>query len=169
MKGGQFMGLREEFVKNVQREVENNSMYVWGGQGELMENLSPKKLEQMETSKKNVQRILIHLSEVYDNTIGLKNVRVFDCSGLITYHLMKLGILKSDTTANGLYKWCKPTTKKELQKGDLVFKVTDGKAVHVAVYAGDNKLVESVGRDDGVKNTELTSKFNKYGKIPSFQ
>ena len=95
--------------------------------------------------------------------------RIFDCSGLVTYHLMKLGILKSDTTANGLYKWCKPITKKELKKGDLVFKVTDGKAVHVAVYIGDNKLVECVGRDEGCKNTELTTKFNKYGKIPLFE
>lgn len=163
------MSLKEEFIKSVQREVENNSMYVWGGQGELMENLSTKKLEQMETSKKNVQRILIHLSEVYDNETGLKNVRVFDCSGLVTYHLMKLGVLRSDTTANGLYKWCKPINKKELRPGDLVFKVTDGKAVHVAVYvSNDGTLVESVGRDEGVKNTTLSSKFNKYGRIPTF-
>lgn len=165
--GGDYMTLCDEFVKNVQSEVENNSMYVWGGQGELMETLSPKQLERMETSKKNVQRILIHLSEVYNSESGLKNVRVFDCSGLITYHLMKLGILRSDTTANGLYKWCKPITKKELRAGDLVFKVSEGKAVHVALFAGDH-LVEAVGRDEGVKNTELTTKFNKYGRIPAF-
>ena len=160
------MGLREEFVKNVQSEVENNSIYVWGGQGEKTEGLSIKTLESFENSNHtNVKRILKHIAEIYPDT---NKSRAFDCSGLVTYHLIKLGILKNDTTANGLYKWCKPITKKELKAGDLVFKVTEGKAVHVAVFVGDNKLVESVGRDDGVKNTELSSKFNKYGRIPQF-
>lgn len=160
------MRLREEFVKNVQSEVENNSIYVWGGQGEKTEGLSIKTLESFENSNHtNVKRILKHIAEIYPDT---NKSRAFDCSGLVTYHLIKLGILKNDTTANGLYKWCKPITKKELKAGDLVFKVTEGKAVHVAVFVGDNKLVESVGRDDGVKNTELSSKFNKYGRIPQF-
>ena len=161
------MSLRDDFVNNAQMEVDNNSMYVWGGQGQLMENLSVRQLEQMETSKDNVLRILNYMVKVYTANKTLKGSRAFDCSGLVTYHLMNLGLIKYDTTANGLYKWCKPITKKELKRGDLVFKVTDGKAVHVAIYKGDGKLIESVGRDEGVKNTELTSKFNKYGRIPS--
>lgn len=161
------MSLRDDFVNNAQMEVDNNSMYVWGGQGQLMENLSVRQLEQMETSKENVLRILNYMVKVYTANKTLKGSRAFDCSGLVTYHLMKLGLISSDTTANGLYKWCKGITKKELKRGDLVFKVTDGKAVHVAIYKGDGKLIESVGRDEGVKNTELTSKFNKYGRIPS--
>lgn len=161
------MSLCEEFVKNVQSEVENNSIYVWGGQGEKTESLSVKIIEVMENSNHtNVKRILKHIADIYPDT---NKSRAFDCSGLVTYHLIKLGVLRNDTTANGLYKWCKPITKKELKKGDLVFKVTDGKAVHVAVYVDDKKLVESVGRDEGVKNTELTTKFNKYGRIPSFE
>lgn len=158
------MSLRDIFVNNAQMEVDNNSIYVWGGQGERTEKLSISDLEKMETDWKNVARILKHLFEIYPDT---NKSRAFDCSGLVTYHLIKLGILRNDTTANGLYKWCKPITKKELERGDLVFKVTDGKAVHVAIYAGDGKLIESVGRDEGVKNTELSSKFNKYGRIPS--
>ena len=160
------MGLREEFVKNVQSEVKNNSIYVWGGQGEKTEGLSIKTLEIMEgNNHANVKRILKHIVDIYPDT---NNSRSFDCSGLVTYHLIKLGIIKSDMTANGLYKLCKPIPKKELQSGDLVFKVTDGKAVHVAIFIGDNKLVESVGRDYGVMNTELSSKFNRYGRIPLF-
>ncbi len=160
------MGLREEFVKNVQSEVENNSIYVWGGQGEKTESLSIKTLESFENSNHaNVKRILKHIADIYPDT---NKSRAFDCSGLVTYHLIKLGILKNDTTANGLYKWCKPIAKKELKAGDLVFKVTEGKAVHVAVYVGENKLVESVGRDEGVINTDLSTKFNKYGRIPRF-
>lgn len=160
------MGLREEFVKNVQSEVKNNSIYVWGGQGEKTESLSIKTLEIMEgNNHANVKRILKHIADIYPDT---NNSRSFDCSGLVTFHLMKLGVIKSDMTANGLYKLCNPVNKKDLQSGDLVFKVTEGKAVHVAVYVGDKTLVESVGRDEGVKNTELSSKFNKYGRIPQF-
>lgn len=159
------MSLRDDFVNNAQMEVDNNSIYVWGGQGEKTEEFTINKLECFENSNHtNVKRILKHIADIYPVT---NKSRAFDCSGLVTYHLMKLGLITYDTTANGLYKWCKPITKKELKRGDLVFKVTDGKAVHVAIYKGDGILIESVGRDEGVKNTELTSKFNKYGRIPS--
>lgn len=159
------MELRDIFVNNAQMEVDNNSIYIWDGQGGKTEGLSIKDIERMEKNNHaNVKRILKHISDIYPDT---NKSRAFDCSGLVTYHLIKLGILRNDTTANGLYKWCKPITKKKLIRGDLVFKVTNRKAVHVAIYAGDGKLIESVGRDEGVKNTELTSKFNKYGRIPS--
>ena len=161
------MGLREEFVKNCQAEVDNNSIYVWGGQGQKVNShTNIDFLESMETSKENVKRVLKHITSIYPNTASAK---MFDCSGLVTYHLIRLKCLQYDTTANGLYKWCTKIAKKELKAGDLVFKITDGKAVHVAVYKGDGMLIEAVGRDEGVKNTELTSKFNKYGRIPSFE
>lgn len=164
-KGAIHMDIREKFVANVQQEVNNHSIYVWSGQGQNLKTfLTISRLEQMETNSANVKRVLNHIFKIYDDINDV--TRIFDCSGLVTYHLIKLGVLKYDTTANGLFKWCKPITKKELIRGDLVFKVTDGKAVHVAVYIGDNKLVECVGRDEGVKNTDLTSKFNKYGRMP---
>ncbi len=160
------MGLREEFIKNAQSEVDNNSIYVWGGQGEKTEGLSIKTIECLENSNHtNVKRILKHIADIYPDT---NKSRAFDCSGLVTYHLIKLSILYSDTTANGLFKWCKPINKKDLLPGDLVFKVTDGKAVHVAIYKGDNTLIESVGRDEGVQNTKLSTKFNKFGRVPAF-
>ena len=161
------MGLCEDFVNACQKEVDNNSIYVWGGQGQKVNShTNIDFLETMETSKENVKRILKHICEIYPNT---SRAKMFDCSGLVTYHLIKLGVLKYDTTANGLYKQCRMITKKELKPGDLVFKVSDGKAVHVAVYKGDNILIEAVGRDEGVKNTELSSKFNKYGRLPIFE
>lgn len=160
------MGLREEFIKNVTEEVEHNSIYVWGGQGELLSQCTISKIESMETSKQNVERVLKHISDIYLK--GISKARLFDCSGLLTYHLIRLGLLYYDTTANGLYKKCVPITKKELMPGDFVFKVTEGKAVHVALFIGDNKLVECVGRDEGVQFTTLSTKFNKYGRFPKF-
>lgn len=160
------MGLREDFVNNAQKEVNNNSIYVWGGQGEKTEGLSIKTLERMEgNNHANVKRILKHIADIYPDT---NNSACFDCSGLVTFHLMKIGCLRSDMTANGLFKLCKPINKKDLIPGDLVFKVTDGKAVHVAIYKGDNTLIESVGRDEGVQNTKLSTKFNKFGRVPAF-
>lgn len=159
--------IRTEFVNAVKQEVKNNSIYVWGGQGEMLRQITISKLESMETSKENVNRILKHVADVYIKDIS--RARIFDCSGLVTYHLMKLGVLLYDTTANGLYKLCKPITKRELLPGDLVFTVKNEKASHVAVFVGgedNNELVEAVGRDVGVAYTKLSTKFNKYGRIP---
>lgn len=161
------MSSREEFIKNICAEVDHNSIYVWGGQGELLTQCTISKIESMEGGNKtNVNRILKHISDIYMK--GISKARLFDCSGLITYHLIKLGLLYYDTTADGLYKKCVPISKKELMPGDMVFKVTDGKAVHVALYIGENKLVECVGRDEGVQYTTLSTKFNKYGRYPRF-
>ena len=161
------MGTREEFVKACQKEVDHNSIYLWGGQGERTKRLSIADIENMETNKTNVERILKHLASIYPK--GIEESRAFDCSGLVTYHLMKLGVITSDMTANGIYKMCKAIKKAELEPGDFVFKVTDGKAVHIAVYKGDGVLIEAVGRDDGVQNTKLTTKFNKYGMLEKLQ
>lgn len=160
------MGLREEFINNVVREVENNSIYIWGGQGEKVEELTIKKIEKMEDSTENAKRVVKHIASIYPNT---NLSRAFDCSGLLTYHLMKLGIIGNDTTANGLLKRCKQIAKKDLRPGDFVFKMLKDKAVHVAMfYKEGGTLVECVGRDDGVKFTELTTKFTKFGRLPQF-
>lgn len=161
------MTKRAEFVENVKKEVDNNSVYVWGGQGELLEQTTFSKLESMESKNvTNVKRVLNHIADVYSK--GITRARLFDCSGLVTFHLMKIGYLKYDTTANGLMNMCEKIAKRELLPGDLVFTVKNGKASHVAVYADTNgdKLVEAVGRDVGVTYTTLSNKFNAYGRLP---
>ena len=163
------MTQKERFANECIKEVDNKSIYVWGGQGEKTSSLSIAILERMETDKNNVKRVLGYINTIYDKNTGIPaNSRAFDCSGLVTYTLMKMGLLTYDTTADGLYKRCKPITKKELQKGDLVFKVKNDRASHVGVYIGDGKLVEAYGRDKGVCISELTSSFNKFGVYPKF-
>ena len=162
------MSIKDDFISNVESEVLAKSIYAWGGQGELTKTTANiKTLESMETSKNNVKRILNHLAKIYPIP---DNSRMFDCSGLITFHLIKLKLLKYDTTADGLYKKCKSIKKNELLPGDLVFKVNaNNKAVHVAMYDGNNYIIEAYGRDEGVIKTQLTSKFNKYGRLPFFE
>ena len=164
------MMIVDEFLKALQSEVDNNSIYVWGGQGEMTRNLAITNLERMETSKTNVKRILKHVADIYDASKGLENSRAFDCSGLLTYHLLRMRLITSDTTADGLLKKCTKINKKDLRPGDFVFKVNnEGRAVHVACYKGDGVLIEAVGRDEGVKNTKLTTKFNRYGRLKAFE
>lgn len=162
------MTKRTEFVNAVKQEVENNSIYVWGGQGELVEQATLSKIESMEgQNATNINRVLKHISDIYLK--GVKRARMFDCSGLVTYHLIKLGVLMYDMTANGLFNHCNAIAKKELLPGDLVFTVKNGKASHVAVFVGgenNDELVEAVGRDVGVAITKLSTKFNKYGRLP---
>ena len=160
---------KERFAEEVKKEVNNKSIYVWGGQGEKTATASISMLERMETGKNNVKRVLEYINTIYDKNDGIPaNSRMFDCSGLVTYTLMKLGLLTYDTTADGLYKRCKPISKRELEKGDLCFKVTNDKASHVGVYIGDNTIVEAYGRDKGVIISELSSTFNKFGVYPKF-
>ena len=78
-----------------------------------------------------------------------------------------MGLLKYDTTADGLYKKCTKKYLANIKKGDFVFKVnSDGKATHIGYVVNDNKaIVEAYGRDKGVILATLGkgSDFNKAG------
>lgn len=97
---------------------------------------------------------------------------VTDCSGLIKWYLLKKGIVNCDTNANGMYKdWCKfagtTTTMPPVlsQPGrEVVFRLNDGKAVHIGVHAGHNKIIEAKGCHEGVVVTEyIPSAWHAWG------
>ena len=156
-----------EFVKYLNKQVDNNSIYVWGGQGEELVNLPLAKLAKMETSKENFNRVVGLVNSLVQRNISISKARCFDCSGLGTYKLLEMGLLKSDTTADGLYRKCEKKDIKNIQKGDFVFKVNkDGKATHIGyVVDNDKNIVEAYGRDLGVIKRKLHqgSAFNKAG------
>jgi cell wall-associated NlpC family hydrolase len=82
----------------------------------------------------------------------MSRAKCFDCSGLIVYYLIKMGLLKYDTTADGIWKKCKEKKLSKVKKGDFVFKVnSSGTATHIGCVVDDNKsVVEAYGRDKGV-------------------
>lgn len=121
----------------------NRAIYVWGGQGETI--TSTAQIYRMETSNVNALRAI---------ALWIKRGRsavCFDCSGLLVKMLLAMGLIKYDTTAEGLLHTCEIITKSQLKRGDWVFRVRDGKAYHIGVVVDTAlNVVESMGRDDGV-------------------
>ena len=121
----------------------NHAIYVWGGQGETI--TSTAQIYRMETSKINALRAIALWVKRGRNAV------CFDCSGLLVSWLLSAGLIKYDTTANGLLSRCWRINREQLRRGDWVFRVKDGKAYHVGVVVDSQlNVVESKGRDDGV-------------------
>ena len=139
-------------ILQAKKQVEYHSIYLWGAQGEKVRNLSVKKIIKMETSAGNAKRVLNFIGSIV--AVITNSTRAFDCSGFICWLLCKYGILPKgyDNTADGLMNKFKVVLPAERKPGDLVFKCyhDSGKAYHVGLYIGDNKVVEAKGRDQGV-------------------
>ena len=146
------------------KQVEALSLYCWSGQGERLYDTSLGKLYEMETSKRNVRRIVDLVCKRLDNNFDLSNALLFDCSGLICKAMEFAGIVKKgyDNTSNGIYKNCKIKDINKVKKGDFVFKINiEGRAIHIGLYNGNN-VIEAKGRDYGVCIGKLSS-FDKAG------
>lgn len=161
------MSKRDKFVKLAFDEVNNNSLYLWGGQGEEVEKTTPETIEKMETSANNAARVLKCLANKINNNCNMKKAHYFDCSGLVTWLLMKLKVIENDYTAQGLYNnVCVPILEKDLKPGDLCFCSSGSKINHVGIYAGNRVVIEAAGRDMGVvQRTMSKNNWRLFGRV----
>lgn len=103
-----------------------------------------------------------YLGTPYEFGAKYGQTRTFDCSSFVKYVYAKHGInlprVSRDQAKKGTY-----VSLKNLKKGDLVFFKSAGSSskriTHVAIYAGNNKLLHTYGKG-GVKYTE----FSQYWK-----
>ncbi|MFW6450253.1 MAG: C40 family peptidase, partial [Nanoarchaeota archaeon] len=103
----------------------------------------------------------------------------FDCSGFVWWTLRHMSIDVDRKTAHGFYHWAQETgevvcdsnknndcwssleeIKEHAEPGDLFFidpclDNTERDVCHIAIYAGDGKIVDSSGPSDGVAVREL--------------
>lgn len=145
------MSTVSKVIAQAKKQVDYHSIYLWGAQGEKVRNLSIKKIIKMETGAVNAKRVIDFIGSIVEYITG--STRAFDCSGFICWLFCKYGILPKgyDNTANGLMKKFSVVNIAERKAGDLVFKCYDnGNAYHVGLYAGNNKVIEAKGRDQGV-------------------
>ena len=169
------MGVLQEFLNYLEEQRNSGSIYVWGAQGQGGETISENWIRRMETSRNNADRAIALWKR--RKAEGKDALRAFDCSGLIVYFFQNLkGVLKSDTTANGLKGMCGQVSQAQLLPGDFVFRVytsgtNKGKAYHVGVVVDAEKnIIEAKGRDDGVVKRPLNAEagyWNAYGR-PGF-
>jgi hypothetical protein len=96
----------------------------------------------------------------------------FDCSGLVDYALAKAGVhVPGRLTAQGFHTWTDPVSKKQLQRGDLVFfnygRLGAGQADHVGIYLGNGKMIAASSSADKVQVQSVDwSAFIGGGQIP---
>lgn len=160
------MATLEKFLSYLEEQVRNHSIYVWGAQGQKGQEITEDWIRKRETSALNAARAITFWKKQVKAGYGDK-LRAFDCSGLGMYFFLQNGLLKKDTTADGLLKLCTRISTAELCPGDFAFKTyASGKAYHVG-YVVDSALnvIESKGRDAGVVKGPLKG-WNVYGRPP---
>jgi hypothetical protein len=169
------MATRQEFVQGVEEVYKNHGVYIGCGNGEQTEKLTVGQIHAMELAypdsahNKNTARDLRFIAKCYEDGLDMSKSRACDCSGLAVYVLRKIGAIdsKKDYSAAMFQSVSKPVTLKALVAGDLVFNKTE-KASHVGVYVGDNMVIESKGRDDGVVRRKLSAgKWVIGGRLPA--
>jgi len=150
-----------DFCKWLHKIVKYHGLYLWGGQGEKVENKGRIDLNMIalkEQTESTAQAVANKIIDMYLAGFSLAKARFFDCSGLGVYYFMQKGYLTSDTTADGLYKLCKEhPVFADLKPGDMVFKskTSAGKFGHVGYCSGylangEPEITEARGRAYGV-------------------
>lgn len=153
-------------------------VYVWGGNGETIIILMPK-LCNMELSQHtekealtNVSRTLTLLQKRLLQGVSIFEIRGEDCSGLFVKYLMDIGFIKSDLTANDLYKLVKKNGKeinlKDVREGDYLFQGNDSKKWHVGCAVSEKYAVESKNHDEGVCKTVIANRGWQYCVRPNW-
>lgn len=148
------------------KQVEDGCIYLWGGQGESLDKLTDTYIKKKETSVTNANRV-IKLRDARKNKYP--NLKAYDCSGLGVAELLRRGEIKSDISSSGIYGKCLKIDKKDLKKGDFVFRHSTAQGIYHIGYVieKDGRLVavESRGRDVGVVVSELDYTYwNRFGR-----
>ncbi|MEL7608130.1 MAG: peptidoglycan-binding protein [Bacillota bacterium] len=77
-------------------------------------------------------------------------IECYDCSGLfMAWAQTHMGIYKSDMSADSIMGACKSISKADVRPGDILFRVVNGEAVHMAIVGYDG-VYEAVGTVYGV-------------------
>ena len=171
MMGVRIMSKALKLCAFAQAQVDNGSIYVLGGQGETLNQITDSWIAKREHyDANNIKRVKALLGKRIE--LGFINLRAYDCSGLIIRFLLDEKLESKDKTANGIFfDYCIQIDKSELRAGDLVFKkyATKNQMYHVGVYMGDGTVVHAKGRDVGVVREKLSATgWNRYGRLKAF-
>ena len=137
-----------ELINAAQTEVENHSIYVWGGSGQLCCEVSEEWIRRKEAGRRPDDAVMAW--EEVENGPYRDVARCFDCSGYVSWCLTKAGAFHGRTDCDGLFARC--TEVYMPTNGTLLFRVnpkdkTD--ETHVGIYF-DGYQYEARGRKDGV-------------------
>lgn len=145
------MTARDKFIQKAETICKRNDPYIWSGQGQLLRKTPIYKMAAMENSEENFRRVAGFIYRKASAGFEMTNCRMWDCSGLVTYLLIKLKVIPGDCNAQGLYdKFTRHLSLDNVAPGDLVFKGKDVNHItHVGIYTKEG-IIEAKGRDYGV-------------------
>ena len=153
--------LRADFISYLYKQLGN--IYCWGGNGEDATDYA---IDIMENSSANKRRAKAFLAK--QKKAGVKNIKMYDCSGLISRWLQDHGLAKGKCNCNKLWAMSSKIAKADLQPCDLLFRGSDTDKSHVGVYVGNGMVIEAKGRDDGVIIRPIdatTNYWTYYGRL----
>lgn len=153
--------LRADFISYLYKQLGN--IYCWGGNGEDATDYA---IDVMENNASNKRRAKAFLAK--QKKAGVKNIKMYDCSGLISRWLQDHGLTKGKCNCNKLWVMSSRITKTELRPCDLLFRGSDTDKSHVGVYVGNGMVIEAKGRDDGVIIRPIdatTNYWTYYGRL----
>ena len=160
--------LIKAFLQLLEGQV-GNGIYVWGGNGELLDRMTDPRawIERHEQSAADAKRAYVLFEK--RRSQGVKDIRAFDCSGLVFWALKTIGAQKTDVSSRGLYALCTPLRPGEEKPGDLMFHHNGIRISHVGVCVGQEQI-ECRGRDVGVvRNKRKSGYWNRVGRFKAFE
>lgn len=142
----------ESLIQAAQTEVDNHSIYVWGGSGQLCCEVSEAWIRAKEARNENGKHAdeAVKAWEAVMASPYREVARCFDCSGYVSRCLIQAGALKHRTDCDGLFARCTEVYTPE--DGCLLFRVNPKKPsdeTHVGLYFA-GKQYHSKGRAYGV-------------------
>ena len=141
-----------ELLQAAQTEVDNHSIYVWGGSGQLCCEVSEAWIRSKEARNENGKHAddAVKAWEAVMASPYRDVARCFDCSGYVSWCLIQAGALKHRTDCDGLFARCTEIYTPE--DGCLLFRTNPKKPsdeTHVGLYFG-GKQYHAKGRAYGV-------------------
>ena len=127
-----------EFLKAAQTEVENHSIYVWGGSGQLCKDVTEAWIRQKERGR--MPEAAVKEWEDVMSSPYADVARCFDCSGYVSFCLEAVGALDRRTDCDGLFARC--TEIYTPTDGMLLFRTNPtnpNDETHVGIYFGGNQ------------------------------
>jgi cell wall-associated NlpC family hydrolase len=156
-----------DFTEYLKEQVRNHSIYVWGAQGQKKPTITEVWIRKREKTKRNADRAIAHWKKEVREGYG-DVLRAFDCSGLGTFFFLKHNLIDHDVNADGLRKLCREIGRSELREGDMTFRMSGGRAVHVGYAINHDRVIEAKGRDVGVVESKVSG-WDRFGRPPFFE
>ena len=141
-----------ELIKAAKAEVDNHSIYVWGGSGQLCCEVSEAWIRAKEARNQNGKHAdeAVKAWEAVMASPYRDVARCFDCSGFVSWCLIKAGASERRRDCDGLF--ARSTEIYTPEDGCLLFRTNPQKPsdeTHVGIYF-DGKQYHAKGRAYGV-------------------